>query len=371
MASEYGQRLLRFLTKIEKPVESDFFIAVVREFVTEESEIYKSYSNDEDFKNVLDNRNLLMVTPIDSNPRDIQPAIFINSHQMDIPLLGEAVFCIKTNIGNIVIDRFSINQFALNYDGYEFFLNNITDKESLEIQYPENYEENFKKEGISKVAPFFPKQGSNVWLGRNNQYIIFDHGVRKNAGINEQQNTKRGEYVKIGLRKKGNQTDDREDPTLFIIARQAPLTDLISEEIPKNGLLSPEQQPENGVGLQTDQMIFFGREYIVVHSKRDIVIEAIRNMKLKSEKLEIISDKFILDSKEIKLGSENSKQPFVRGNDLIDLLKDFISLIEKGSYLVTGTSAKADPAFIAQLRMFRQRNLNKNSNILSKDIKGI
>ena len=370
MKQTYGKRIFRYLNNADRPEKSDFFIGVVRAFVEKDSDLFESYSEHEIYKDVIDNRNLIYITPADEHINVIEPAIFLNSHEMDLPLIGEAVFCVKTNMGNFILDRFSINQFALNEDIYEYLITNIGGESTLDIEFPEGYEDKVLKEPVSDVAPFDPKIGSKVWLGRNNQYMIFDSGSRKKAGVREKQTSEEGSFVKMGFRINGSQTDSREDPTMVTMVRNASLNNVMTEQYRSKERPEGEEEPKNGYGIQSDHIVLIGRRYTVIYSLRDIIIEAKRYIIQRATKMDISVDEYLLKSKNITLGSENASEPFVKGEQLMSLLQDIISLIENGTYLVTGTSATADPTFRARLRQFKSTKLNKFSKVLSKKIKG-
>lgn len=368
--SKYGKRLINFLKQSGSQQTDNMFIGVVRGFVDKDSNLLQSYSNSDLYKDYIDNRNVIYVTPTDQDTNSIEPAVFLNSHEMDVPLLGEAVLCVSTELGNVVIDRLSSNQFALNYDSYAFLLDNVLGGEEFEIQLPEGYENEFNKESFRNVAPFFPKVGSKNWLGRNNQYIIFDHGSRRNAGVNEETTTEDGSFVKIGIRREGEQTDTREDRSVILLARDASLNNLMTEHYRSEDKLHDDAEPQNGMGFQSEQMILYGDRFTVIYSRRDVLIEARERAIIRSKKLFIDNDETILDSDKIKLGSDGANQSYVKGQELVSMLREIISLIENGSYLVTGTSAVPDPTYMSRLKAFKARKLNKNTRILSKKIKG-
>lgn len=368
--SKYGKRLINFLQQSGSQQTQNMFVGIVRGFVKEGSELLQSYSTSDLYKDYIDNRNVIYITPSDQNANSIEPAIFLNSHEMDVPLLGEAVLCVSTQLGNIVIDRLSSNQFALNYDSYAFLLDNSFGGDNFEIQLPEGYEDEFNKESFRDVAPFFPKIGSKNWLGRNNQYMIFDHGSRRGAEGDVKNRTENGSYVKIGIRREGEQSDTREDKSAILLARKASLNNLMSEHYRSEDKLQDDAEPEYGMGLQSEQMILYGERFTVVYSRRDMLIEARERLIIRSRKLFMDNEETILDSDRIRLGSEGAKEPFVKGEELRSLLREIISLIENGSYLVVGSSAKPDPAYLSMLKALKGRKLNKNTRILSKKIKG-
>jgi len=366
----YSKRFLRFLNNEEVERGSNFFIGIVREVITKDSTNLLSHLETEEYKDLIDNRNVILITPAHSKVNNIEPAFFLNNHSIDLPLLGEAVFCIKTSMGNFIIDRFSLNQFALNYDSYEWLMSNIVHGKDIEIEYPKEYEDVFNKETVHEVAPFDMKEGGKYFLGRNNQYFIFDHTQRKNSSPIEEENTKHGNYIKLGFRNRGNQSDTREDSVLMVMSKQASLNHLLTERYNSKLKNKNVEQVNSGLGLQADHFLCVGRYFTVIFSLKDLLIEAKDKLFLISNKLEIENNNTNIKSPEIKLGI-NPNQSFVRGEDLVNAMRQIISLIRNARYLVAGTSTtSADPTFNAQLRSFEARYLNNNSPILSKKIKG-
>ena len=322
--SKYGKKLLSFLESSTSENFNNSFIGIVRSFVDKDSELLETYSDSDQYREYIDNRNVVFVTPIDKNANTIEPAIFLNSHEMDVPILGEAVLCMQSELGNIIIDRLSLNQFALNYDSYDFLLDKLLVGSEVEIEYPEEFKEEINRESFRDVAPFFPKMGSKNILGRNNQYFIFDHGEHRDATANEKEHTKDGDFIKVGFRVKGNQTDSREDPTLVTFARRAKLSKMLTEEYRSKYKQSEEVEPNEGLGAQSDQIMFIGRKFTVIFSLRDMLIEAKEKLILKSRLLILENDETDVVSNKINLGSKNARSPYVKGDELLNILKEII-----------------------------------------------
>lgn len=365
--SEYGRKLIKHLKTGNTPDESDFFVGIVRDFVDKDSNLLSELTQSKDYSEYIDNRNVVYVTPIHSELDNVTPAIFLNSHKIDVPIIGEAVFCVKTGMGNLVIDQFSIHQFGLNYDVYDFLFDIYLEDGELNIEYPEEYADKIKKQGVKKVTPFFPKIGSQNWLGRNNQYLIFDNGSRHDAEDEEHEKTKNSANIKLGFREEGEQVDSREDQ-FVVITRDGSLNQLMTKDYKSKDKL--EDEPNDGIGVQSDQVVMIGSRFVVMYSMKDLLIEAKEKLIMRANKIFGESEEVVFKSGDIKLGSEQAGQSFVKGEELISLLKKIISLIESSTYLVTGSSAVPDPSYLSKLKTFKATKLNNNSNILSRKIKG-
>lgn len=327
----------------------DIFIAIVRHVVDEESDILESLRGvPENLLEYVDNRNVAYITPIDSNfSNSLVTAYFINSHDIDYPLKGEAVLCVNTELGNIIIDRLSMYGYGINYDVMDYiqqserFIDNPKTSESIELE----KNEDIIRENIEKVAPFFSKKGSRTVLGRNNQYLIMDMKARSEASENVKEYTDNGKFLKLGFRDSGNQHDDRKDSQI-VFTKDALLQYMMEGRIPSGYNVDPDDEPDEGIGIQSDEVILRGNRFVVIYSKQDLLVKA--------KNIYFESDLFELNSKRVNL-QKDASNPVVKSKELRDALDQFSQLVNNLMVATPTGPAPLDPSSKTNVQRFRNR----------------
>ena len=364
-----GKKILNRLTSVDVSQRDNWFIGIVRDVVYEQGELFQSYSKNPDYEKFIDNRSEIFVTPIDDDYKTtVISCRFMNNHEMDLPLKGETVLCLVTKFGVVIIDRMAQNPFVLNYDSNEPILTgkNINPEDDIEIDIAD--QNGIIKEGLRSVAPFHPKMGSRVWLGRNNQYMIFDQRSRLNAKKVEREHTNEGSFVKIGFRIDGEQSDTREDPSFSVWARRANISKMMSQSM--NSKFYQLEDSNYGYGVQSDDLLFIGKSFTCIYSGGDMLISAKRRLILESRELHVENRKTKIVSPDIELG-ENARSPVILGDVFVNEFgKDLIRLIQNAQYLTpTGTTTGPSPVLISEIQKFTAKYLRSSSKILSKNTK--
>lgn len=374
-----NKRLKRLIqqssNKGDIPKDHNFFIAIVQDVVDKDSDILSKQYDSGDIKEYVDNRNIVYVTPIDTDYRtSVIPAFYLNSQYLDVPIKGEGVLCLLTHFGSVIIDRFSENAFSLNYDKIDSLLSGRAKKRSEDIFIDvesDDTEDKFNKETVFDVAPFYPKVGSKNFLGRNNQYLIFDHKARYEASDTEKRHTNDGNYIKIGFRFKGKQIDTREDSPLIILAQDAKLSKLLSVDYTSKNKLDTDVEPNKGIGMQSEEILFIGKRFTCLYSNKDMLLYAKNKVTIESKSFEIENNRTEVKSSDIKLG-RNANSPLLLGDKFIESFsKDLIKIIENAQYLTMrgDQTIKASVKTKAQIQKFKAKYLNSSSQILSKNTK--
>ena len=340
---------------------SQIFIGVVDHIIKKDSEDRQTYlSEDSEISDYVDNRNVAYIIPIDKNtPDTLVKAYFMNSHNIDMPMVSEAVLCCKTSVGYIVIDRFSPNAFGTNFELSDYLLSKKLSGQGnfqgISVEASKDLRKKLGVKPIEEVAPFFQKEGANVFFGRNNQYMIFDYGSRINADDQEQQYSEEGSFVKLGLKQDGEQVDTKEDPSVVVLGKDTKVQSLLEANIESEYNVTEDGEPENGMGIQSDQLVFFGREFIVIYSQRDMLIHGEGNLYLDFKKIVNKADR-------INLG-KNAKQPIVLGNEFVDMMNELVSIILDSKHLTKqGPTLRISPETEAKLRKFKAQYLRQNNS---------
>ena len=346
--------------------KNEIFIGVVDQVVGKDSDVLESIVPEStDNKELFDNRTLVYVNPIELNePDTLVKAYFINSHSLDVPLVGEAVLCCKTNVGNIIIDRFSPHAFGINFELSDYLLSNKLYAQG-NTKLPEfSLSGKAKKElgmsSVEEVSPFFPQLGSKVFLGRNNQYMIFSHGPRYESDAEEQRFSEDGNFIKIGFREPGNQIDAKADPSLILVAQRAKVQALMEATIESKHNPDPDQEPDNGMGFQSDELVFFGRRFVVLYSRQNMLLKGEGNLFLEFREI-------IQQAEKIRLG-EKADDPAVLGNKLVEMIGDLVEILNAFTLLTSqGPTTGLAPNTRAKLTSFKQKYIKRdNSPIHSK-----
>lgn len=358
VGSNPSSSLSQYSKKSYDTVNQEIFIGIVKNIIDHDSDNLESIRDiPEELEEYVDNRNIAYITPIDSNfSNSIVPAFFINSHDIDYPLVEEAVLCVSTDLGNIIIDRLSIYGYGLNYDMMNYLQSSgsfVDDNRNI-VTTKEN-EDEFLRENIKKVAPFFAKKGSRAILGRNNQYLIFDAKERLNSSEKIKENTSSGKFVKLGIRENGSQQDTKEDNQI-IITKDALLQFALNKRIPSNYNVSEEDEPMEGIGIQSKEIILKGSQFVVVYSNEDMLIKA-ENMYIQSILTEMDSDRINM--------VPDADNPAVKSNELTDLFNDLIDILDGAQAITPWGPAPIDPATrlkLQKLKLSYLENIPKYSS---------
>lgn len=340
---------------------SQIFIGVVDHIVKKESENRETYlSEDSDISQYVDNRNVAYVIPIDENsPDTLVKAHFMNSHDLDMPMTSEAVLCCKTSVGYIIIDRFSPNAFGTNFELSDYLLSKKLSSQGafkgISVEASKDLREKLGVKPIDKVAPFFQKEGAKTFFGRNNQYLIFDYGSRIDADDQEEEYSKEGSFLKLGLKQDGEQVDTKEDPSLVVLGKNTKVQSVLEPNIESEYNVSEDDEPNNGIGIQSDQLVFFGREFLVIYCEKDMLLHGNGNLYLDFKEIVNKADR-------INLGN-NANQPVVLGNEFVDMMDELISIILNSKHLTQqGPTLRISPETEAKLRKFKAQYLRENNS---------
>lgn len=327
---------------------NSFFIGIVDHVVTKGSEDLQPQEGAE----FMDNRNVVYVYPIDSNDLTIKKCYTMNSHEVDMPITGEPVLVCKTNVGNIVIDRFSPHAFGVNYELGDYLLRNVGDGNiRVEID-----DETKKRLGIETVKPFFSKEGSKAFFGRNNQYMIFDYGSRIESESEENEYTSEGSFIRLGIKDSEKQHSSKSDRSQIIVGVNAKVQTAIETNIESQFNPDVEDEPNNGIGFQSDELVFVGRQFVVLYSQVDMLLTGGRNLYVDFEKI-------IQKAENIKIGSEKADQPTVLGNKLVDMMEDLVEIMLSQTHLhPQGPTTGLNPTSQNKLRRFKSKYLKKNKS---------
>jgi 3D (Asp-Asp-Asp) domain-containing protein len=342
---------------------TEFFIGIVRGFVDKDSVFLKELDGQNAKTNFFDNRHTVLVTPLDSPYSEaIVESHFCNtSHHMDVPVENEAVLCMKTQAGNIILDRLSIYSYGVNEDNQIYLLSKFgTQTTKINTDY-----NSFKQERVERVLPWFYKKGCTYTIGRNNQYIVFDAGFRQNAPESEKEKTTDGKFIKVGFKKPNASEDSANDPSSVLISQDASIFDLFKTKF-KSQQFNEQEQATDGVGIQTDDVLFIGRNLVVFYSLNKLYI--------KGKQVFIEADSLLeLQANRIDLGRGADKKA-VSGDDLIQALSDIHLILQSmstGSLVSPAGNVIATPDLISritQLNAKYQFSSKNSSPLLSQKI---
>lgn len=332
-----------------------FFIGVVDHVVDKESNNLVKYTNDDELGKYLDDRYAVYVVPIDNNDDlTINKCYFLNTHNIDIPISGEAVLVMKSTVGNLIIDRFSPNAFGINYELFDYLLNDNMVNGNISIEIPNEVRKAIGIGGTQQVKPFDLKLNSKAFLGRNNQYIIFDYGSRKGGDAEEEEYGSDGSYLRFGIKDSEEEKIGKEDPVSILLANNVKIQSIVGGNIESEFNKDSKYEPDNGIGIEGDELVFFGRQFVVIYSE---------DMLLCGDNLYLDFEEVTVKSEKIKLGSKNAKNPNVLGNELVDMVSELIGIMKNTKHLTpSGPSTGPTPDTILKLEKFKIKYLNKNSS---------
>lgn len=316
------------------PDNREFFVGIVREVVTRDSQYRTELDGATQQSEYFDNRYTVLVTPLDSPYQEsLIEAHFVNgSHQIDVPVENEAVLCIKTVVGVLIHDRLSMYGYGVNNDNQVYLLSRY----GTQITQQNTDYNSFKKERIQNVLPWFYKKGCTYNIGRNNQYLIFDAGFRELASEGEKEATSDGKYIKMGFKKPKNSEDSSSDPSSAVICSDASIFDLFATKINSNNF-SEDEALTNGAGIQTDDLVFIGRNLVVFYSLNKFIIKG-RDVFIEANNL------VELEAPRINLGS-GAQNRAVSGEDLLAILGDVQGILRS-----MATGSLVSPAGVVTLR---------------------
>lgn len=337
-----------------------FFVAIVKGFIDNKSDFLKEFSNN------IDSRHTFLITPIDNVSSDsIEKAYYLNvSHGIDIPIVGEAVLCVQLDLGIFIIDRFSPLAYGVNYDP-QFILSSLLKSENgnTDVNLENNY---FNRLKLSENKLFNFKSVGRYFLGRNNQYIIFDSNAVLDTTGTKFDKLNDSNFLKIGFKHLDKEHESYDD-SMILLSDSKSVLDYFNTKM--NGKISKTvtfDESEN-IGIQTNNLAFIGRETIVIFSEMDIVISALNIILEAQEEINI-------DAPKINVGLDGNGA--ILSHELIDMINDITSVIETmvTSQLLTpsGNGTFLPPTITkvrTDLQKLKSQYLNKQSSkMISKTV---
>lgn len=325
----------------------EIFIGIVQDVVHKESTLLKPIRDAyEQFPEEMNNRHMLLVSAISGNhPAVSEQAWYINSsHEMDMPISGESVLCVRTEYGVIVISRLGQYGYGMNYDPKDGTLATSADPSQegrsnfsgVDIDYGKHT----KKKNLKEVRPFYYKPASYNIAGRDNQYFIMDTRERWEPSGNEKEWTKNGTFIKMGMKKGGNQVEHRMDTTKTTMTIEAKIQPMMEQE--PFSVRNPKipDQSWNGAGMESDDLYFSSRTYNVSYSGYEILENAGSNYYVDAPRF---SEH---ESRRIHLG-RFANQPVVLGWEYIKMWEEFaratVTIIPADLYQMPGCVAFVPP----------------------------
>lgn len=320
----------------------DAYVGVVTKVETRDN----STSIDDEY-DFIDTRYTVYVKPLHLKSNTIKRCFFLNGSSLDLVIKGETVFCYSLMNVDVIIDKFLINAYLLNYSfpSDKTYTNISSDTENKD----------YRLQSIEKVKPFNLNIGSKAELGRNNQYMIFESGTPPE--LREEFENNKYVALRMGIREEGNEDLSPED-TFQITCRNCDALDFL--DIDSNRTAFPDNRKDRSHVNKSDELFLVGRKFIVIYS--DNILNLYSNIIRLDGK-----ERIDIESKRINLGDE-ANQPVIKGNDAIQMISEMIDLMQNAQYITpAGSSTGANPAFVALLQQFRFRYLkNNNSPIHSK-----
>jgi hypothetical protein len=337
------------------------FVAVVRAMVERDSPLLQSFG-----ERFMDNRHAFFVTPIDSNSDNTYTiAYFMNgSHGMDLPLPNEAVMCVNINSNIFIVDRLSVYAYGVNDDNSVHLLSKIgTYDPKAKITEIRNDFNSFKKESINTVVPWFFKQGCYYKIGRNNQFLIFDAGSRSQRSSKETDETTDGKYIKMGFKEGDKDYESGRNPSSIIISKDAPIFSLFSSKVNSSVIDENKTSSQNGIGIQTDDVLFIGRRSVTLFSPEKLL--------LKSNRIFLEAETSVnVTSPRINLGNAEVNAPIAKAEPIAEALSDLASILQ--TLVSTPTppvGAPLNPLLINQIVTFVNKyTLKPTTPISSKEV---
>lgn len=346
------------------------FVASVIGFVDEESDSLETLSSKSDINTI----NYCIVRTINKAgfPTTLHIPFANISHGADIPAEGELVLCVVTQLGTFIVDRLSPFAYGINYD--PSFVGSMVRsattgaQEVVRLNIDSPF---FKKETLEENKPFKIKPYSKSILGRNHQYLIFDHGYNLNSDDTKKELLKDGSTIKIGFRETDKSSESHDD-NLMIITNGFNASSYFNEKILNKEFQNITDLSNKSVGIQSDDIILIGKQYLVLYSVTNLIIasqnvsiEAVDNLNLNAQTVSIASD-------EVNLG-KGDLQPAVLGDEVVDMMKDILDVLTK---LTTGiistppsTPALISPEIVTKIAELNIKYTNSNSPYLSKKVK--
>lgn len=329
------------------------FIGIVEYVIDTESEALSTNPDNE----LIDNRYTVFVKPVDS--RGLSTSVkckMVNNASLNLPVQNEAVMCIPTNQGIFITDKFTVTAQNLNFDPATYMLSTgYGGGDKLKsIPIDENQKKYLKKQPLDVNPPFKCKVGSRYELGRNGQYLIFDYGKRIDG-----ERESEGSFVKVGVRAEGNEEESPEDDVIYI-AKDDKIAEFMdfSMDIDEDFEIPSEEMSNNGIGMKSDDLYFVGNRYVVMFSKNNFIIRSYEKIFLQSNVSATV------ESDRINLGI-GAEQPMVKGNDVVKMMDEFISIIESmqtGILTSMGNTLGFTPNILASINMFKSKYLVDNQS---------
>tara|TARA_R100001163_G_C5037412_1_gene176322 strand:- start:86 stop:1093 length:1008 start_codon:yes stop_codon:yes gene_type:complete len=254
----------------------------------------------------------------------ISGVVPINPNTIHVPLIGEHL---------TVVER----------EGVPHFTDVVNRKGSLNENsipgvvggYDSNtqYGKNFKR---TKVTPIEIGEGCIVREGRFGQSIHFD-------GHNNVPTIKISNSIYTGDKEYRPERIDDDDSSIYFT----------SKGLPGNNPFDGEKVEGKKVLIQSDGIFIKGRE--------EVRIKAIEELKINSPNL-------VVNGNETKLGSEDAKQPIIRGDDLVQFLESMLSQLSTAANAFTTDKPGGTALQTAMTALKTQLNL---STMKSKKVKTV
>lgn len=343
---------LRSIMTSDSTKGSDVFVGIVEAVKYPETDSIRKFIEDTD---IYDDRYMVLIQPIHSRIGNFLWCNFLNNHDVDLPIEGEAVLCANIGDTNVIIDRLSPYAFGLNYNLSTHLLankvfGNVNITSNLD-DLPDDLKNRFRREEIIKNKPIRLNPASSYRLGRNNQYIIMSSGAP--SDFEDEEEFKDGVFLRLGLRREGEEHVGSDDDSFTLHAKNVDVRSFLERDIDDIDNL-PDSKKSAGYLTQTEEAIIYGKKYVILYSTRDIFLKA-KDIYVQADRLaQIQADR-------INLGA-NAEKHGVRGEDLVEAMRDMIDLMRSASYKTpSGPSRGTMPQFETQLRLFQTKWLNDTS----------
>lgn len=336
-----------------------FYIGIVDRVVDASDNDVIRRSDNPSVSDFMDDRYAIYVVPIDLGSNNVLNKCFmINSHNMDIPISGEAVLVMRSNVGNVIIDRFSPNAYGVNYELSDTLIQSTISSDSPFIELTKEAIDTIGIKGFSDVKPFDIKLNSKAFFGRNNQYFIMDYGSRKASDIEEEEYNGGSSNIRIGIKNSESQHVGKGDPTHIVLVENGKIQSLLDSVVESTFNPSYDRQGDNGFGVESDDLVFIGRQFVVIYSLQNMLISGERDLYIDFEQV-------ILHSPKIKLGSEDARNPSVLGNELIEMMSELISVIQSMKHITPqGPTTGLTPDTIIKFEKLKSKYLRSNNSLI-------